>query len=822
MRIQRVNVAAALLSFVFPATYFIPPAISGPELPALVSSAVPAPTPPDLEAQKIEKRDRAENGITVGEPRVYDDAQLQQRLQELEARLAMLQLVEQKALSDRLGAVSGASQQISSVGFNVQGPSVPGVTTNTKLPTETTTQITAAGATSGSLQTVSNLATEDVQTTKPQFAPPPVTAPAPTTTLPSAFSVSSSDVLNEMMQLTAEINGLRLMLSGDLSSHYIRGGPGLGNKMTKLKTTLGFDISVKPDERYQDAVAIVEVEVENVCATVSNEPPAIAALLPREKTYNVAAITDKSTSISGGVATQIVGFSGSWLRGHKTHYVVQDQDTVALTFTPEEQPTDTCPVRGGGNRTKKRVGFLWQFRPVLGRRIVRIADKTTFVRLALSVPPDASDTEIGKVTVRSYWRRFDRKRGVQKSIIPGSVRGHFLNALPFDIPRYELAVDPTVFNFRDSLEDLGGGNVLVKLPGRFLPGTNVRIGPVVLTEGDRFKHRYSGIRFVATLSDLTTRKVFLVAHDGTEVQLAFGGLLCTAASPLLMTAVPQVTTIDETNSRVKLQVNHPEWAKVDSADWLNPTPPIVFVIGQRVFGFSDAPLQRNGAELSFLAPTALLVANPQVTVQTLFPTDGCIANAHFASFQPPSQTERMVLLEQGGAKIKFLLYGSRLNGLTVLAPAGVIPQSIGTPADNDRLVLIVLDAAHIKSHKYILVQRPNEPPFAINIPSLEAPKKPDPPKARERITVGSDEAVIDGEGLKDVSKVFFRKTQFASTNVEIAEDGKSLRLSGLGALGVTATAATQTIVLELRSGSKVNVALDVVNSKIETVVKSLP
>jgi hypothetical protein len=811
MKVQQQRVTAAVLAFAFAWSY-------------LSQSSLVNGQRRDPQAQRLEDRDRRENGITVTEPRVFDDAQLQQRLEELEARLATLQVIDQKALTDRFGTTAGASLRSSGFALNVQGPPVPGVTTTTKLPTEQTTTTTAAGATSSGITTVSNLATKDVTTTTPQFSPPPATAPVPTVNMPSAFSVSSSDVLDEMMQLTAEINGLRLLLSGDLSSHYIRGGQELGNKMTKLKTTLGFDISVKPDavrpkERYKDAVAVVEVEVENVCETVSNEPPAITALLPREKTYNVAEISDRSTSIGGGVATQILGVSGSWLLGHKTHYLVRDQDTVALTFTPEEQPNDTCKTKEGAERTKKRVGFMWQFRPVLGRRYVGIAEKTTFVQLAFAVPRDAKDNEIGKVTVRTYWRGYDLKRGVHKEVIPGSVREQIVD---FDIPRYKLAVEPSVFNFRDNLEDLGGGQVLVKLPGDFLPGTSVRIGSTVLGEGNRFQHRYSEIRFVAALSDLATKRVYVVAHDGTEVPLVFGEPLCNKTNPLLIVGTPEVTTVDETNSRVSVKVNHPGWAKVKPEDWLDSKPPIVFVIGERVFGFSDAPLQRNGNYLSFVAPTALLVANTEITVQTLFPAEYCMNTATIPAFQPPSQTERLTLLEQGEKTVKFLLYGTRLSGLTVLAPAHskkmvVTVTPVGNPSDADRLLLVEMDVRHLKTHKNLLVQRPNERPFLIPIPLLEPAKKPEPPKAQERITVGADEVVIVGEGLKDVAKVFFKKRQFDPGNVERADDGKSLRLSGLTGLGVTSTAATQPIVLEFKSGAKVTVNVEVVSSKVETV-----
>lgn len=776
----------------------------------------------DPQTQRIEDRDRRENGITVTEPRVFDDAQLQRRLQELEARLATLQVIDQKAITDRFGAVTGASLQTSGFALNVQGAPVPGVTTTTKLPTEQTTTTTAAGATNSGVTTVANLGTEDVTTTRPQFNPPTATVPAATGTLPSTFSVSSSDILNEMTQLSAEIDGLRLLLAGDLSSHFIRSERDGPQGLTKYKTTLGFDISVKPDEvdgdRYKDAVAVVEVEVENVCATIADEPPAITALLPREKTYNVAEISDRSTSIGGGVATQIVGVSGSFLRGRKTHYLVRDQDTVAVTFTPDLQPNNTCPSDARKARAKKRVGFMWQFRPVLGRRYVRIADKTTFVQLAFAVPADAVSGEIGTVTVRTYWRRYDRKRGVHKEIIPGSAREQITN---FDIPRFKLVSNLGAFNFGNSIEDLGDGQVLVKLDGRFLPGTTVRIGPTILSEGDRFKQRYSGIRFVASLSELVTKKVFLVAHDGTEVPLVFDQQNCTSNSRLSFMDVPRVSTVDDTNSRVTVRVNHPEWAKVRPEDWLNSTPPILFVIGRRVFGFPDAPLQRNGDYLEFVAPTALLVANKDITVQTLFPTEFCVDSRQVTAFLPPSQTERLALLEQGDKNIKFLLYGTRLTGLTVLSPVHT-PQKIvtltpvGNPSDADRLLLLEIDASHLKTNKNLLVQRPGEQPFLIAIPSLET-KKPEPPKALERVTVGSNEAVITGEGLKDVTKVFFRKNQFDAGDVEVAEDGKSLRLLRLTRFGITSTAATQPIVLEFKSGAKTTVNLEVINSKIETV-----
>jgi hypothetical protein len=188
---------------------------------------------------------------------------------------------------------------------------------------------------------------------------------------------------------------------------------------------------------------------------------------------------------------------------------------------------------------------------------------------------------------------------------------------------------------------------------------------------------------------------------------------------------------------------------------------------------------------------------------------------------PPNQTERLTLLEQGDKIVKFLLYGTRLTGLRVLSPVhspNMIVNVTPVNGNNDRLLLVEIDARHLKTNKVLLVQRPtDEQPFPIAIPSVEAPKKPDPPKALERITVGSDEAVIVGEGLKDVVKVFFRKRQLDPSQVEPADDGRSLRLTGLAKFGVTSTAVTQPIVLEFKSGAKATVNVEVVTSKVETI-----
>lgn len=755
----------------------------------------------DIEAD-IESRDLEQNGIEVSQPKVYDDALLHQMLRAAEARLASLQVIDQTSIAARLGAVSGASQQNSGFALNVQGPAVPGVTTGTKLPTESTTvgsQTTAAGATSTSQSVVSNLGTEDVTTTRPSFSPPAATAPAPTVNFPTGFSVSSSDILNEQMQLSAEINGLRLLLAGSLSDYFTDSSDPDDSSdalLPKLKTTLGFHIAVTPDRRYKDAVAIVEVEVRALQPITPGDRPAVTAILPREKTYNVAAIRDKSTSIGGGVATQIVGVSGSFITGRKTYYLVQDQDTVALTYRPAEYA---------------KTGFRWQFRPVLGQHYVKSGLKQTFVQLAFPTTQAARRGEIGKVTVSTYWRKYDSKSGIVKGIVPGSYQ---LRYSEFDIPSFRQPVMPTGFNAATGLEDLGGGQMLVKLTGRFLPGTYVRIGATPLTEGPRFKQEHNGIKFIAPIADLATKGAFLVAHDGREKKLEISSTVCPRFS---IDRDPKITPVDEANSRVEVQVT---CRQMDRGATL---PRHVIVVGQRVFGYSDAPVSRDIVtqttnanntvdrviRLTAVVPDALLMANRELAVQALFAPGDYRKTRSLASLQPANQTERLVVLEKG-SPVKFLLYGNNLGPVRILSPSGVLPpENIGTA--EAPLFTLYLTAEQMKSNKQLLIQRAGGQPYLLAIPEVEV-KKADPPKARDRVTMNADEAIIDNVGLKDVESANFRDVPI----IVEAEDDKSVRLRGLRAAGVTSEVAVRKINLKLKAAEKpVKVDLEVISSRVE-------
>lgn len=786
----------------------------------------------------IDARERGQNGIRVDEPKVYDDSMLQQMLTAAQAKLASMQVLDQNVLVQKLGAISGASQQVSSFGLSVQGPSLPQTVTTDKGATLTTTEnqeTTGSNSTKqtvvqsvtpsttnetqlgtntkNSLQTVGGAATQDVTRTLAQANPPAVPAPVVTTSVPTTgFSVASSDILNEQMQLTYEIANLSMLLDGPLSDRILTNrlsGPDEFRDV-KPRITLGFPITLTPDKRHKDAVAVVEVEIEKTSDVTASlvddgaggkkmsggEPPAVTALLPREKTYNVASITEKNLSLSGGVVTQVVGVSGSFLRGNRTYYLVKDQDTLALTFRPDGEPG-----------ARQKVGFLWQFRPVLGQEYVRSGLKQTFVQIAF--PSNLSAASFGNVTVRTYWRKYDRKKGVAKEVKPDSLNESITN-LP--IANYTLDIKPKFNNA--SLEDLGNGQMLVNLFGRFLTGTYVRLGSQFLRAGSPATNfEYFRIQFVAPISDLATKRVALVARDGTETPLEIehrvpdpaGGMKPPIPmKPPVIDSEVTVSTVDEVNSRVTV--------KLGDERSVTDLPPLVMVIGGRVYGYSDAPLERDKDTLSAVVPTAWVVAHPDVTVKPLFAPRGFESTKKIIDDNPSGRTESLLLFQQEADKAKFILYGPRLDKLNVLYPTGVTPKPVETGAGGKKIYIVELSRDQLKTYKQLVMYRANERPFVLPMPAIEF-KEPAKPKTAGRVTVKDDMASIQADGLKDLVRVTF---EGRDVPFRISSDGKEIKLRGLSALGITKTAGVRTLVLIYRD-SVSTVSLEVVDTKVETV-----
>ncbi len=616
-------------------------------------------------AQPLPEPTQPSDGIYLEGVKVYDEAALEGLLNTAKTNLAQLNAFDQTSLISHLGAIQGSTAYQSQSALQITGPQ----------------QGTPSGA----------------------VAPNSPTLPAPsaTYTLPSTFQTSASDFLNEQMQLSMQMIDLQLLLAGSFNDQFEH-----DSNISRIRTTLGFpiNISVPMGFKYQGAVAEVEI---SVCAPdtvtskdlLSNGGLSLVTLLPREKTYNVASLVSKASSISGGAIAGVVNVGGGFLRSRQTYYLVQDQDTLAL----QRYPRDSCAA---GNA--KPVTFAWQFHPVLGEKVVRDGFRQTYAQI--SFPQDVNTLLRASlpIEVRTGWRHYDPKTGrVGNEIDPFEI--HFLKAYRFDIP-------PSPRYVRAS--DNGDGTVTVMAMGAFKAGTRVRVGGVVQdSTAPGFEQNQRYLRFIAPALSLAKYGASLLNQDGVEgpvvnpppilpgpptitselrsaekgkiiprVNITGSGTHFTQASPTIWSSNPGITVSnikvkDDTGLSITLAIAPTalpgpsdvsivtgseiavgkglftvlDGEPVASVEPFNdstslvklrlPSPPAlpytpdeleVVFIGSHVFGLRDAPFYgHDDDQISLLVTNDLIRTNRQIVWKRLFTFD---SQTYRIPFPPPPPT----------------------------------------------------------------------------------------------------------------------------------------------------------------------------------------
>jgi hypothetical protein len=548
--------------------------------------------------------------IRVGQPAVYDNRSLELMLQAAEQQLAAIQLVNGSSIASKVGALQGGSSQQTAFSIQAQGPPTLAVTGK---------QIATTG---GSGPTTSN----EVDTTKSSVSPsipslPASTAPA----LPTSFSTSGLDTLNEEMQLTNEVTSLRLLLQGALNDRFTSSASKQGQQ-PKHVVTVGFPIWVGAPKQslYNNTLAEVIVTVTTDPNAAQKEPPRLMTILPAERTLNDAIITDKSSGFGLGVVTQVfsVGVAGS--KHNQTYRIVQDYDTVA--FVGETSPCDDSP--GSCSTT-----FGWQFRPTLGRKRVVPSLRQVFVQLSLpgqECPTGQDCKPLGDLKISARWREFDPSTGAtgKPTLVKQSESskdqdgdGIYSNGAEFlpvivpqaDIPNFSLV--PPVQGILWS--DAGNGQVAVEADGSFLAGTSVSIGGVSYAAGSPgFIFNDQAIRFSAPASLLFQGEASLVSPDGDQKVLE---KVISGEPPSLSITKADARKVSSAEYNVEIRYTGAYRGKAPKLE------PLV-MIGGVVFGLSDHPinlddpacLQAGACTLTFRAPIALLLSARSVTVNQPF------------------------------------------------------------------------------------------------------------------------------------------------------------------------------------------------------------
>jgi len=466
--------------------------------------------------------------------------------------------------------------------------------TNNVQVTGPSTQLTSTNnnqtvTTGPSLQTVT--------TQGPNSATAPTVTPS-SLSLPSSYSPGASAILNEQLELTYEITGYELLLEGALSDHYARvlRPDGSVEQQVRPRATIGIPITISPGK--EDTEAVAEVTLEVIADPQSHEAPIVTAILPRDKTYNVASITDKSVSIGGAVATQVISLGVSALWGHKSYFVVQDQDTVALQFP------------GSDVRVTR---FGWQIRPVLGQKVVTSGMRNCFVQLAFA---DRQNVPVyGQVKVTTVWKKYDTKRG----IVLGEIAGTRVESVQrFDIPRFQL--NPVVGPV--SYEDNADGTVTVavgSVGGAFLDGTFAKVGGLAFVPGTNGTVQDpSGIRFALPAILLATHNGYMVDRSGEATEIVDPPVLGLKVAECLQIGAITTSPAGAGLTKVTIPVTITGTATCKPGGDVTEGKDLVAVVGNQVFGLRNLPFfSATKDAISFLAPTGLLQNSRHVTVKRL-------------------------------------------------------------------------------------------------------------------------------------------------------------------------------------------------------------
>jgi hypothetical protein len=437
-----------------------------------------------------------DNGIHVGEAKVFDDRELTLMLDSLNRSLQGKNFVDPNALANALGNVQGFQNTDTSFGFFANGavgpqaaavfagnpPAGAGASAGAGTGTGTGTGSTGpsftinVNPTSPTTTTTASSATATpAATLGPQAPTLPTLQTAPTYT--PNFGANSSDLLTDEVNLTYQIYNLSLLLSRSLTDRTFGGE-------SRLQAVVGFDIDIEPDEKAKNGVAVVEVSACMVPSGTTNkavsgcgqglEKPHIVSMMPEEGSHNAATLSQKANAFSGALAAQVFSAGFAFQKRSQVFYLYRDIDTTSFQRTNVKEPSI--------------LHFGWQFRPVLGQPSVGAGLRHMLVVLSLPAKDDRSDGDPQlAIHVETHWLGYDGKARTT------TTKGSFFSRMdPRSNPVDQAALTvPTTLHYQHDLAphiskvkwvptDHTNGVAIIAGDNFFL-GTTIRVGNKTFT-----------------------------------------------------------------------------------------------------------------------------------------------------------------------------------------------------------------------------------------------------------------------------------------------------------------------------------------------------
>jgi hypothetical protein len=610
--------------------------------------------------------------VVVDVPKIYDDLYLRNLLTSLQNQLASIHAVDQTTLLSHIGVAQGADLRQSSLALSASGPPTPQTQTFALPPGVPAVSYPAANTASsaGYPSGTATTTTPGTQTTYNSVTPTAPTPAAPTLTMPSISSLgqSSLDTYNESLQLSSEINGAALLLNGAISDALQADGK------PKTTLTIGFPITVNPpsatDKDLENAIAEVRV---TIWSNSTAERPNIVTLLPAERTYNVASLVDKS--FVGSLSAVLGGFvnvGGSFLWGHKTYYLVQQQETVALM-----KPCDTCAPPGYRGTT-----FAWQIHPVLGKKFLRPGNSVNFVQIAvpqLALTSSITDP-IGFAYVSVHWYKGDDKGQFVSAELPNPGGASVSRQGWFPLYYYRLQQVNSV-----QVTDVGLGNVMVKAVGSFLPGTTIRLGSSFIVP-DTITATHDTLTFTTSAATIAAAgQSLILSRDNLPLEL-----INHAIKPKSKLKIDDVEVEPYSDSQALVRIRYtPPPLRPGEDTTPNPAiDPWVVIISGKVFGLSDAPFMSDtGSEIKLLVPISLLQSAARIEMRRLLWPPEDFADSKPVAFENYPKNgpviAKTVTLSSNSDRLLLGFIGSALDNLQLAYPSPTTcPKCQGTALDS--------------------------------------------------------------------------------------------------------------------------------------------
>ncbi len=426
-----------------------------------------------------------------------------------------------------------------------------------------------------------------------------------------------SEMLAESTQLMHQIANLRSLPDRSLSDRVMLTPSASGSHATaRAQVLLAFQVSIDPKDKYPNALAEVEITVSSRGDT--HLPPVLVALLPKEKTYNIATVARGQAGF-GNAAIQTMATSD----GKDSFYIVRDTDTISQErLTPVGESAKACGT--GFQHGERDVAFAWQFRPVLGRDRVDPGMRQVYALLSLSA--GMAEDYLADVHVHTHWRSLKHaKRKNGPEFLEDSARDElWTEAVRFNAAEMELSLRPKIAEVR--FVPHGNEQVLVIADGEnFLADTTVMLGDIAVVGADLNIQRERHLQFVASAKLLTEFDPVAGGRYGSPVPLVEPRALNQqwTSDPAwgLKIEYARARPKDAEQSEVRIKLKSRQRKKPLQELIVNNT---MVSAGGHVFLVSQVetePTDSDALMIRFAVPTTALRSFPHVTVARLFGGD---------------------------------------------------------------------------------------------------------------------------------------------------------------------------------------------------------